>query len=584
MINILFASSSDLALSQIAGAFATKKLMGREFKVFSVNTDSSVKEIDERIAKVMNEIGVKLSTPKNLTNLPLKTIDILVSIVSPGIKEKSLFLPGYPTRVKLNISDSILKNIKKSNDLSVYRLLRDEIEKIIENFCSDNYLNAFYDATETTHFILDSFAEGIIAHDMDRKITYFNKAAEKLTGYTRKEVIGRDCHGVFPGKFCGLKCAFCDGCPVFETVKYNTDIYTKFGLKKSIEMSVTGIKGNQKELIGVLASFKDRTREADLESRLKTTHSFAGIIGKDSKMLEVFDLIKSLADSKAPVLIYGASGTGKELVASAIHNESVRSNKRFITVNCGAIPENLLESELFGHQKGAFTGAIRDKKGRFELADGGTIFLDEIGDITQAMQVKLLRVLQEGTFEKVGGEETIKVNVRVISATNKNIREEIQKCNFREDLYYRLSVVPVNLPTLKERRGDIPLIAKELLKRVLENEEREDSVSISREAIANLVEYDWPGNIRELQNWLQFALIKAPKGGVIQPEHLPHSIPASANANLAVENPVRNFKKKKKLTEESVREALVKSKGNKLQAAKILGVGRATLYRYIDSL
>ena len=445
-----------------------------------------------------------------------------------------------------------------------------------------NFLGSLLDATETTHFILDSLAEGIIAHDVDRKITYFNKAAEKLTGYTRTEVIGRDCHDVFPGKFCGLKCAFCDGCPIFDSVKYTTDIYTKYGGKKNVEMSVTGIKGNKKELIGVLASFRDRTKEADLENILKKIHSFSGIIGKDPKILEVFELIKSVADSKAPVLIYGASGTGKELVASAIHNEGTRSKKRFVTVNCGAIPENLLESELFGHKKGAFTGAIRDKKGRFELADKGTIFLDEIGDISHTMQVKLLRVLQEGTFEKVGGEETIKVDVRVISATNKNLTEEIKAGRFREDLFYRLSVVPVNLPTLRERKSDIPLLAKYLLKKVLESEDREDNIEISQEAMGVMVDYDWPGNIRELQNWLQFALIKAPRNGKIKPEHFPHFTSKTSYSNqIKSENIIQ---KQKKLTEESVREALVKSNGNKLKAAKILGVGRATLYRFLNSL
>ena len=581
MINILFASTSDLALNQIAATFASQKLKGKGFRVFSINT-GNVDKIDPNIQSIMNEIGVSLSKPKILSELPFKTIDIFVSLVSKDIDEKSLFLPGYPTRIKLNISASIIKDIKVKNDISGYRLLRDEIEKMIGNLCDMNYLGALVDATNTTHFILDSLGEGIIAHDMDRKITYFNKTAERLTGYARAEVIGHDCHDVFPGKFCGLKCAFCDGCPVFDSIKYDTDIYTKAGTKKSIEMSVTGIRGNKKELIGILASFRDRTKEADLENRLKTTHSFSGIIGKDPKMLEVFELIKSVADSKASVLIYGASGTGKELVASAIHNESIRSKKRFITVNCGAIPENLLESELFGHKKGAFTGAIRDKKGRCELADGGTLFLDEIGDISHAMQVKLLRVLQEGTFEKVGGEETIKVNMRVISATNKDLQEEIRKGNFREDLYYRLSVVPINLPSLKERLGDISLIAGELLKRILDSEERKDSVTISREALGVLIDYDWPGNIRELNNWLQFALIKAPKNGEILPEHFPQfnkTISCSSTVR-----PVPIIPKKRKLTEESVRKALVDSKGNKLKAAKILGVGRATLYRFLDSL
>ena len=581
MINILFASSDNIGLSQIAESFANKFLKGHGGRAYSINTGIA-REVHSQILSELDGRGVKISKEiKDVSDLPFKSIELLVSIVSVNITEKSLFLPGYPTRIKLRLREHFEFD-SENNVIKGCPKVISEIERKVEVLCKSSYLAALVDATQTTRFLFDSLSEGIIAHDIDRKITFFNNAAEEITGYTRKEVIGRDCHDVFPGKFCGLKCAFCNGCPDFDSVKYNTDIYTKCGSKKSIEMSVTGVRGNEKELIGVLASFRDRTKEVDLEIRLNKTHSFSGIIGKDPQMLEVFDLIRSVADSKAPVMIYGASGTGKELVASAIHFESCRRDKRFITVNCGAIPENLLESELFGHTKGAFTGAIRDKKGRFELADGGTIFLDEIGDISQAMQVKLLRVLQEGTFEKIGGEKTIKVNVRVISATNKHLKDEIAEGRFREDLYYRLSVVPVSLPTLFERRGDIPLIADELLKRVMESEERTDNVKISRKAMNVLLDYEWPGNIRELQNWLQFALIKAPKGGVILPQHFPiqniSSKPSSDNKDIF------KTKKKKRLTEDTVRDALVKAKGNKVAAAKLLGVGRATLYRFLDSL
>ena len=210
-------------------------------------------------------------------------------------------------------------------------------------------------------------------------------------------------------------------------------------------------------------SFVDITEVTRLRRRLKTEQSFAGIVGRDTKMLELFDTIRQVADVNIPVLIQGESGTGKELVAAAIHNECPSADKLFVPVNCGALPEGVLESELFGHVKGAFTGAIHDRKGRFELANGGTIFLDEIGDIPAAMQVKLLRVLQEGIFQRVGGEENIKVDVRVISATNKNLAEEVAAGRFREDLFYRLCVVPVYLPSLRERRNDIPLLAEHFL-------------------------------------------------------------------------------------------------------------------------
>jgi transcriptional regulator with GAF, ATPase, and Fis domain len=302
---------------------------------------------------------------------------------------------------------------------------------------------------------------------------------------------------------------------------------------------------------------------------------FSGIIGKDERMLEVYDLIRDLADNTAPVLILGESGTGKELVAAAIHNEGPRAQKLFVPVNCGALPETLLESELFGHVKGAFTGAFRDKKGRFELADGGTIFLDEIGDISPAMQVRLMRVLQEGTFERVGSESTLKVDVRLISATNKDLQKEIAAGRFRDDLYYRLSVVPIRLPPLRERRNDIPLLAEHTLKRALEMSGRQ-GVALSADALDIMLSYDWPGNVRELQNWIQFALVKC-KTGVIRPEHLPPSR-VTAAAGIPLPGTAR---RRRKLDAESVRMALQQTGGNRVEAARLLGVSRATLYRFL---
>jgi transcriptional regulator with GAF, ATPase, and Fis domain len=249
----------------------------------------------------------------------------------------------------------------------------------------------------------------------------------------------------------------------------------------------------------------------------------------------------------------------------------------FIPVNCGALPEGLLESELFGHVKGAFTGAIRDKKGRFELADGGTIFLDEIGDISPAMQVKLLRVLQEGRFEQVGSEKTIKVNVRIISATHRDLIKEMADGKFREDLYYRLSVVPLVIPPLRERRTDIPLLAKHFLEIYAENKQ----LTFSPEAMDFMLSYNWPGNIRELQNWIQFALIKC-KAGPILLEHLPpialKTMPVTSTPHSSGPLP----KGRQRLTPEVVRAAIEKAGGRKIEAARALGVSRATLYRFMD--
>jgi len=341
-------------------------------------------------------------------------------------------------------------------------------------------------------------------------------------------------------------------------------------------MSVVPIKNFLANPVGVVASFKDVTRELALASRLGEIEQFAGIIGRDSKMLELYGNIEELADSNVPVLIQGESGTGKELVAAAIHNEGERSSKLFVPVNCGALPENLLEAELFGHVKGAFTGAIRDKKGRFELADGGTIFLDEIGDITPTMQVKLLRVLQDGTFQRVGGEDTIKVDVRVISATHKDLTKEIAEGRFREDLYYRLCVVPLHLPALRERRNDIPLLARHFLKR-LSIEENRPEVFLSAEVLDLFMSCDWPGNVRELQNSIRYILVRC-RENFARPHHLPPNIQQGCERLVRVAAP---RKRRGKLDERTVRQAIKDANGNRVQTARILGVSRATLYRFL---
>lgn len=314
---------------------------------------------------------------------------------------------------------------------------------------------------------------------------------------------------------------------------------------------------------------------SDLRRRLKTEQSFAGIVGRDAKMLELFDTIREVAEVSIPVLIQGESGTGKELVATAIHNEGHRTDKPFVPVNCGALPEGILESELFGHVKGAFTGAVQDRKGRFELADGGTIFLDEIGDIPAAMQVKLLRVLEEGTLTRVGGEESIKVDVRVISATNKNLAEEVAAGRFREDLFYRLCVVPVYLPPLRDRRNDIPLLAERLFKKALTEVGREDVV-LSPETVGVMMDYEWPGNVRELENSLRYALVKC-RDNLLLPEYLPLKILETYVPSQAYPRKHR----KRKLDAESVWRTLEETGGNKVEAALRLGVSRATLYRFL---
>ena len=355
----------------------------------------------------------------------------------------------------------------------------------------------------------------------------------------------------------------------------------KDGTNLDLQLSAFIVTENDNlgEPLCMVFSFVDITEVTRLRRRMKTEQSFAGIVGRDTKMLELFDTIRQVADVNIPVLIQGESGTGKELVAAAIHNEGPSSDKLYVPVNCGALPEGVLESELFGHVKGAFTGAIHDRKGRFELANGGTIFLDEIGDIPAAMQVKLLRVLQEGIFQRVGGEENIKVDVRVISATNKNLAEEVAAGRFREDLFYRLCVVPVYLPSLRERRNDIPLLAEHLLKKALTEVGRED-VGLSPEAVDVMMDYDWPGNVRELENALRYALVKC-RDNLILPEHFPSNILKTTMQTKLRPTKARK-KRKHKLNAETVWRILEETGGNKFEAAHRLGVSRSTLYRFLE--
>lgn len=423
--------------------------------------------------------------------------------------------------------------------------------------------------------VLDHLLEGIIAHDTNRKILFFNKAAENITGYRKDEVLGKDCHEAFGGPFCGSRCSFCGDPPDTLThVTYPLNILNKGGKLKRIEMSVTGMTDERGCFVGVLASLQDTTDLIGLKTRLGELTSFAGIVARDHKMLQLFEQIRDLASNDYPVHISGETGTGKELVAAAIHNESRRGNGPFVPVNCGALPEGLLESELFGHVRGAFSGAIRDKKGRFELAHGGTIFLDEVSELPKPMQVKLLRVLQEGYIERVGGEKPISVDMRVISATNKDLKREMEKQSFREDLYYRLNVVPVFLPPLRDRKNDIPILVTHFLEQAAKRGEK--TAGLSQQALTVLMDYHWPGNVRELQNAVHFSLVKA-KGRSIRPQDLPMEL-----RQMQACNPKPG--PSKKLDEVSVMAALQKSGGNKAKAARLLGVGRATLYRFLGDM
>lgn len=424
--------------------------------------------------------------------------------------------------------------------------------------------------------ILDNLKEGIIAHDLERRILFFNREAERITGYRRAEVLGLDCHEAFGAPFCGERCSFC-GFPAqapLDKSGYLLTISSKSGERHRIEMTQTVMTDAGGGAVGVLAAFRDLSDLACLQAQAEKLTSFANIIGRSNKMLRIYQQIRNVANYDYPVNISGETGTGKELVASAIHSQSCRGAAPFVPINCGALPESLIESELFGHVKGAFSGAIRDKKGRFELADGGSVFLDEVAELSRHMQVRLLRFLQAGTFEKVGGEKTSHVNVRIICATNKNLKQEVKRGRFRDDLFYRLNVIPIHLPPLRERQNDISLLVEHFLQQAADRYGRE-LLKVSNEALAVMAAYRWPGNVRELQNAIQFAFVRC-TSQVIRPYDLPLEI-REFQSTAHSRGPGR------KLDTAAVAATLKKTGGNKARAAKLLGVGRATLYRFLTA-
>jgi len=324
----------------------------------------------------------------------------------------------------------------------------------------------------------------------------------------------------------------------------------------------------------LLLQHKELQREFE---KISSRQKYSKIIGKSRQMRKIMELINQVAPTKASVLITGDSGVGKELVADALHNLSNRADKPFIKVHCAALSESLLESELFGHEKGAFTGAVNSRKGRFELADGGTIFLDEIGEISQSVQIKILRVLQEKEFERVGGEKTIKSDVRIVAATNRDLLAEIEAGNFREDLYYRLNVVNVVVPPLRERKDDIPLLATSFLKEFAD-ENGKDIVGIDSKTMTALYNYNWPGNIRELRNCIENCVVLT-TNSVIKVDDLPPSVVARGNSGeYKLDGNITLAEAEKQI----ILTTLDQNRGNKSKTAEILGIGRKTLHRKLN--
>ncbi|HOB69785.1 MAG TPA: sigma 54-interacting transcriptional regulator [Syntrophorhabdaceae bacterium] len=424
--------------------------------------------------------------------------------------------------------------------------------------------------------ILDSINEGVFTVDPDWRITSFNKAAEKITGVSREDSIGRYCSEVFHANICESNCALRQ---TFETGKSNVNvtayIVNNKGFRIPIRISTAILKNDKGEVIGGVETFQDLSQVERLQKELKDKHTFEDIVGRSPAMMNLFNILPQISESDSTVLIEGSSGTGKELFARAIHNMSNRKKKRFVAVNCAALPDTLLESEFFGYKAGAFTDAKKDKPGRFLLADGGTIFLDEIGDISPALQVRLLRVLQERTVEPLGATEPIKIDVRVIAATNKDLSQLVQEGKFREDLFYRIKVIHLKMPTLKERKEDIRLLVDHIIEKY-NRLQGKNITDISVEAMSRLIEYDYPGNVRELENIIEQAFVLC-RGDIIELHHLPAELRSDMLSSEDRSSSMSLLEMEKNLIAGKLR----LYGGNRKLTARELGIDVSTLYRKI---
>lgn len=435
-------------------------------------------------------------------------------------------------------------------------------------------------ADEFHGVILDSINDGVFTVDREWRITSFNRAAERITGVKRKEALGRPCCEVFRASICEASCALREtvatGRPVANRPIYILGVK---GQRIPISISTAVFKDRRGNVIGGVETFRDLTLVEDLRKELEGKHRFGDIVGRSVAMRQVFQLMPLLADSESTVLIEGASGTGKELFARAIHSLSRRKDRPFVAINCGALPDTLLESELFGYKAGAFTDARRDKPGRFALAEGGTIFLDEIGDISPAMQTRLLRVLQERVYEPLGSVQSVATNVRVLAATHQELAGLVQKGTFREDLFYRIHVVRLELPPLRERREDVPLLIEHFITK-FNRLQGKDVVGVADEVLARLMDYDFPGNVRELENIIEHAFVLC-RSGLIQVSHLPAQVRGPATPGSLLELSGLTLSAAEHYL---IRDALSKHQGNRTAAAKQLGINPSTLHRKIKSL
>jgi PAS domain S-box-containing protein len=423
-----------------------------------------------------------------------------------------------------------------------------------------------------SEIIFNSISDGVFTVDKQCRITSFNKAAEQITGFMAKEAVGKHCFDIFRTEICNKRCALKDTLKNEEPIEnVRVTIISREGCEMPISVTTTLLRDERGLVVGAVEFFRDVSEIEQLRRHIDQKDTIRQIVSVNPKMQHLIGLLPNIAQSGCNVLIQGPSGSGKELFANVLHSLSQRKYGPYIQINCAALPATLLESELFGYEKGAFTDAKKDKPGQFCLANGGTLLLDEISEMDVSLQVKLLRVLNNGEYRPLGSSKTLHSDARIIAATNADLKKEIEKGNFREDLYYRINVVEINVPPLRERPEDIPLLADHFIKK-FSDKKRNNKMKISNRAMFLLKQYAFPGNVRELENAIEHAFVMCQTDEIL-PEHLPSKIVHAGQESSPSEKiPALSEK-------EMIANAIARNSGNRSKAAAELGMHRTTLWR-----
>ncbi|MFC1785018.1 sigma 54-interacting transcriptional regulator [Candidatus Neomarinimicrobiota bacterium] len=536
------------AAERITG-YKFRDIINTDFKILFRNSEKDEKYILSSIKENDSHVNITL----NITTDNSSTLDVLATLT-----------PVFQPKTGLLGVVIVLRDIQEMVTLQESLL---QVNRKLMN--ERNLLDSLF----------NNINEGIFTINLEKKITSFNKAAELITGYTSKEAIDREYWSILKYQKMEFRDFFISQLSENKPIKnFELIILQKSGARLPIRLSIAKLFNDINKITGYVLSFQDISELMNLTNQLKKNYHYDNMIGRSKRMQEIYHLLNSAAGSRSTVLITGESGTGKELVARALHFNSEVKTKPFITVNCSAFVETLLESELFGHEKGAFTGAISSKPGRFEMVKDGTIFIDEIGDMSRETQVKLLRVLDNREFERVGGTNTIKMKARIVTATNRNLEEEITKKRFREDLFYRINIVNISLPPLRERKEDLSLLIEHFLEK-FRNQFKKNIHFISTNALLVLQKYDWPGNIRELENVIERAFVICNTDTIRMdslPERLWQNKPdilsgLTSNINMSLHEAERMI----------IENILKKHNGHRGKAAKEMNMDRSTLWRKI---